>query len=947
MAASYQPRLFPVTSDQDFEREMLLAGGLLDEPWYGRQAGAHGYDDPAGHYINVGWRAGLEPNSAFPGSLFLPYFDAAGFYGPPAVTWLTLQLMGWPVYATLESVEAEAAGVRGSLLFDEASYAERARISKTGLDPATHYLLVGERLGIAPSALFHPEYYSKRYPDVLGTNLLLHYVRHGMAESRRPRPSPPPECTENATRFDPLKDNILLVVNNALRTGAPILGWNIGGRLAKKYNVFSVFLGDGELKSDFAKISVETHGPCTDGGRWDNITPVDLEYSLRRLLDARKYRFALVNSSECCAIIEPCIRRFIATVFLIHEFGVYVGHFAQSEFLRQALDLSSEVVYPASIVARNGEQYFSNLSNRRIQICPQGQTVLPGQSQLSKIQSDALKSLRRRRKKRNAFIVLGIGSVHYMKGVDLFLSVAAAVKRGADGRPIQFVWLGHGFSGQDGTHYAGFLREQMRRSDLIGWVTFLDELTDVKPVYDLADAFLLSSRLDPLPNVSIDAAALGIPIVCFKGASGMAELLQGDPQTAACVVDHLDSQAAADLILDLASDETRRRHLVDAMRNFAKKTFNSDAYVENLDGLGSRAAIRMTRQKDDARILLADDTFDQNTFLGPGPTIESRRETISRYLAVANARTERQEVQDWEIRRPSPGFNPHVYGLAHAGRFVEGANPFADFVRRGKPHGPWQATLLQPNDLIPAELLPGHELCVAIQAHFFYPELAADLLARIQLNRVRCDLLISTDDATKARIVQRLLSHHTGRVEVRVVPNRGRDIGPLLTGFADILDAYDVVGHVHGKRSSWHENKDVGEVWRGFLWENLIGGTHSMMDRILREFHVQPELGLVFPADPHIIGWTKNRALATSLAERMGYEGPLPDAFDFPVGTMFWARVDVLRPLLDLNLSWEDYPAEPLPIDGTILHALERLLPFSAKLAGFSYAETHVPGVMR
>ncbi len=78
----------------------------------------------------------------------------------------------------------------------------------------------------------------------------------------------------------------------------------------------------------------------------------------------------------------------------------------------------------------------------------------------------------------------------------------------------------------------------------------------------------------------------------------------------------------------------------------------------------------------------------------------------------------------------------------------------------------------------------------------------------------------------------------------------------------------------------------------------------------------------------------------------MGLE-PLPPFFDFPIGTMFWARTSALGPLLALGLDWNDYPAEPVPVDGTILHAIERLLPFAARHAGYRYATTHVPGCTR
>jgi lipopolysaccharide biosynthesis protein len=62
---------------------------------------------------------------------------------------------------------------------------------------------------------------------------------------------------------------------------------------------------------------------------------------------------------------------------------------------------------------------------------------------------------------------------------------------------------------------------------------------------------------------------------------------------------------------------------------------------------------------------------------------------------------------------------------------------------------------------------------------------------------------------------------------------------------------------------------------------------------------------------------------------------------------MFWARVQALAPLFERNLDWQDYPVEPLPYDGTILHVLERLLPFVTSKQGFRLVLTNVKGVTR
>jgi lipopolysaccharide biosynthesis protein len=62
---------------------------------------------------------------------------------------------------------------------------------------------------------------------------------------------------------------------------------------------------------------------------------------------------------------------------------------------------------------------------------------------------------------------------------------------------------------------------------------------------------------------------------------------------------------------------------------------------------------------------------------------------------------------------------------------------------------------------------------------------------------------------------------------------------------------------------------------------------------------------------------------------------------------MFWARPQALKPLMDLGIAWSDYPEEPVPMDGTLLHTLERMLTFSALHAGYRYATTYVKDSVR
>ena len=97
-----------------------------------------------------------------------------------------------------------------------------------------------------------------------------------------------------------------------------------------------------------------------------------------------------------------------------------------------------------------------------------------------------------------------------------------------------------------------YLDEQIERSGLADVFFFIEEIEDLERIYDQADIYFLSSRLDPLPNVAIDSALRGIPVICFDQASGMAEILAEAADTRELIVPYLDAGAAAQLICDLA-----------------------------------------------------------------------------------------------------------------------------------------------------------------------------------------------------------------------------------------------------------------------------------------------------------------------------------------------------------------------------------------------------------
>jgi len=179
------------------------------------------------------------------------------------------------------------------------------------------------------------------------------------------------------------------------------------------------------------------------------------------------------------------------------------------------------------------------------------------------------------------------------------------------------------------------------------------------------------------------------------------------------------------------------------------------------------------------------------------------------------------------------------------------------------------------------------------------------------------------------------------------VPNRGRDIGTFLTEFGEtIRQKYDLIGHLHTKKSAALKDEAFSKNWYLFLLENLLGGQASMADIILGRMADDQNVMMVFPDDPYAIGWGRNFCFGEKVLSGLGIKYSYQELC-FPMGTMFWARTEGLKALFDLNLGWEDYPEEPLPYDGSLLHALERLLGILATRSGGTILLTNVPGSTR
>ncbi|PWB82711.1 MAG: hypothetical protein C3F11_10540, partial [Methylocystaceae bacterium] len=229
---------------------------------------------------------------------------------------------------------------------------------------------------------------------------------------------------------------------------------------------------------------------------------------------------------------------------------------------------------------------------------------------------------------------------------------------------------------------------------------------------------------------------------------------------------------------------------------------------------------------------------------------------------------------------------------------------------------------------------------IAAVVHAFYPEVLPLLLEKLANVPGAVDIYLSTDTPEKKAILSELCaSWEKGAVDIRVLPNRGRDIAAKFVGFRDVYDRYELFVHLHTKRSP-HGGTPLAR-WRDYLIDNLLGSPE--IARSILALFDDPRMGIVFPQHLFeirgILNWGYDYGLARALLKRMGVSIDKNHVLEFPSGSMFWGRSAAIRPLLEAGLDFSDFVEEGGHVDGTLAHAIERSILMIAESAGYEWSK--------
>lgn len=234
---------------------------------------------------------------------------------------------------------------------------------------------------------------------------------------------------------------------------------------------------------------------------------------------------------------------------------------------------------------------------------------------------------------------------------------------------------------------------------------------------------------------------------------------------------------------------------------------------------------------------------------------------------------------------------------------------------------------------------------IALIMHLYFEDLIEDSYQWASAIPPEADVYITTNTEKKKQAIEAGFSKlDCSHFEVRVIENRGRDVSSLLVGVADIIENYDYLCFVHDKKTTQLLPASVGESFAYKCFSNTLYN-RAFVYNVLTTFEENPRLGILSPPAPNhadffpLIGqeWGKNYLNTKQLAEKLNIAVPMDETKPpiAPFGTFFWFRSSALKPLLKKEWDYSDFPKEPNKNDGTILHAIERLYPFSAQQAGY------------
>ena len=208
---------------------------------------------------------------------------------------------------------------------------------------------------------------------------------------------------------------------------------------------------------------------------------------------------------------------------------------------------------------------------------------------------------------------------------------------------------------------------------------------------------------------------------------------------------------------------------------------------------------------------------------------------------------------------------------------------------------------------------------ILVCIHIYYHNQVDYIIDKLKsLNGIDYDLFVTYTNENK-ETNEKFLNFNKN-AKFKIVENKGYDIYPFLVLINEIdLEKYSSVLKLHTK------NKDEFDSysWRDDLYENLMG-TKNIFKANLKKLEKYGLVGSKKRITTMNERCPENVWLFEDVCKQIGIE---PKKANFIAGTIFLARIEIIKRIKELNLLQLDFENKTMETgsNGTVAHVIERL----------------------
>lgn len=301
--------------------------------------------------------------------------------------------------------------------------------------------------------------------------------------------------------------SVLIVTHDCHPHGAQFLILETAKQLKSSgFQIAVLALGDGKLLSDFEKLGNTLNAKKAG------------ETGVRAFLSALRdkgYVDAITSTVLSGRVLPLLKEKEFNVLSLIHELPGVIRQMKQEANAKAIALHADKVVFPAALVHERFCE-IAPVAKEKVYIRPQG--VLRKNPYKNRHKEAYSIVCKKHCLPKNCQIVLSVGFADSRKGADLFVEIAGKVLEECPN--TIFIWIGH--ADQSIEKEVGNRIKELGVRDRVLFTGF-----DREPMayYAAATVYALPSREDPFPNVVLESAEVGVPVVAFEEASGACDLV--------------------------------------------------------------------------------------------------------------------------------------------------------------------------------------------------------------------------------------------------------------------------------------------------------------------------------------------------------------------------------------------------------------------------------------